>query len=573
MSTTLLEQLNETLLELQQSQEREQILAEENKVILASLSAFSKAENKYQIFEELQKVLSHYIDYDDFIVISKSKDSNQFITLLSSNPLFMQKQWLNGVKFQRVLNGECIILFEPNQQDEFQSLVPKLKNQIQSALITGIQAQTSDSVMLLLGAQKGQFSLEKKATLMRFRPLLERAISDIEHKDGLQKLVELKTRELSIAQQLAEQANQSKSQFLAMMSHELRTPLNSVLGLIDILRDDCATKHVELLGQMETSAELLLVIINDILDLSKIEAGHFELQRNWQLIGDKLTSTMNYHRNVALNKNIEFHVSNKVCHRHQYLIDTVRLSQILFNVVGNAIKFTHSGGVNVHLKTTKNHTLQIIVTDTGIGIDQSRQELLFSPFIQADSSITRNYGGTGLGLAITKHLVELMGGKITVSSAIGQGSTFSISIPLEAKSTEEQKATLPIKDYRSSNQKTSHILVVEDTKTNQMVIKLLLERMSYKVTIVNNGQEAVEYVREHSCTIDLILMDISMPVMDGLAATIKIRQQQVQVPIIALTAHAMTQDKEQCLQAGMNDFVAKPIRSKEIQKVLCAYLT
>ncbi|CAH8211227.1 hypothetical protein VAE122_2960454 [Vibrio aestuarianus] len=275
MSTTLLEQLNETLLELQQSQEREQILAEENKVILASLSAFSKAENKYQIFEELQKVLSHYIDYDDFIVISKSKDSNQFITLLSSNPLFMQKQWLNGVKFQRVLNGECIILFEPNQQDEFQSLVPKLKNQIQSALITGIQAQTSDSVMLLLGAQKGQFSLEKKATLMRFRPLLERAISDIEHKDGLQKLVELKTRELSIAQQLAEQANQSKSQFLAMMSHELRTPLNSVLGLIDILRDDCATKHVELLGQMETSAELLLVIINGGLVLIKAAKSFF----------------------------------------------------------------------------------------------------------------------------------------------------------------------------------------------------------------------------------------------------------------------------------------------------------
>ncbi|USP06462.1 response regulator [Vibrio sp. LQ2] len=573
MDQEKIEQLNEALVELERSKEREQRLAEENRVILAALSALSHADNKYQIFEELKKVLSRYIRFDDFIVISKEKESRTFSTYLASNLAFQGKDWFNGDKFQRVLDGECIILFEPSKLEEFRNLNHFLKDQINSALVTGIRAQTSDSVLLLLGTRKGQFSLETKSTLSRFRPLLERAINDIEHKEALQKLVDLKTRELKIAQQQAEQANQSKSQFLAMMSHELRTPLNAVLGLIDLLRDDSDAYQQEMLEQMENSAELLLVIINDILDLSRIESGHFELQRHWISLSKKLQHALEYHSQVAQAKDIKFNVKASICEQFEYWVDSVRLTQILFNIIGNAIKFTHQGFVDVSLVTARDR-LEIEVRDSGIGIDNERIEHLFSPFIQADTSITRNYGGTGLGLAITKHLVELMGGTIKVNSKLGEGSLFTISIPLESRSTaaaNENAGQLSDTKTYDALDNSKHILVVEDTKTNQMVIQLLLNRMGYNVTIANNGQHALELI-EKNRSFDLIFMDISMPIMDGIQATRILRSQRLTTPIIALTAHSMNSDHQNCLAAGMNDIVLKPIRSKELQRISDRYL-
>ncbi|EKO3916637.1 response regulator [Vibrio fluvialis] len=573
MEQEKIEQLNEALVELERSKEREQRLAEENRVILAALSALSHADNKYQIFEELKKVLSRYIRFDDFIVISKEKESRTFSTYLASNLAFQGKDWFNGDKFQRVLDGECIILFEPSKLEEFHNLNHFLKDQINSALVTGIRAQTSDSVLLLLGTRKGQFSLETKSTLSRFRPLLERAINDIEHKEALQKLVDLKTRELKIAQQQAEQANQSKSQFLAMMSHELRTPLNAVLGLIDLLRDDSDAYQQEMLEQMENSAELLLVIINDILDLSRIESGHFELQRHWISLSKKLQHALEYHSQVAQAKDIKFNVKASICEQFEYWVDSVRLTQILFNIIGNAIKFTHQGFVDVSLVTARDR-LEIEVRDSGIGIDNERIEHLFSPFIQADTSITRNYGGTGLGLAITKHLVELMGGTIKVNSKLGEGSLFTISIPLESRSTaaaNENAGQLSDTKTYDALDNSKHILVVEDTKTNQMVIQLLLNRMGYNVTIANNGQHALELI-EKNRSFDLIFMDISMPIMDGIQATRILRSQRLTTPIIALTAHSMNSDHQNCLAAGMNDIVLKPIRSKELQRISDRYL-
>ncbi|MCE7640978.1 ATP-binding protein [Vibrio fluvialis] len=573
MEQEKIEQLNEALVELERSKEREQRLAEENRVILAALSALSHADNKYQIFEELKKVLSRYIRFDDFIVISKEKESRTFSTYLASNLAFQGKDWFNGDKFQRVLDGECIILFEPSKLEEFRNLNHFLKDQINSALVTGIRAQTSDSVLLLLGTRKGQFSLETKSTLSRFRPLLERAINDIEHKEALQKLVDLKTRELKIAQQQAEQANQSKSQFLAMMSHELRTPLNAVLGLIDLLRDDSDAYQQEMLEQMENSAELLLVIINDILDLSRIESGHFELQRHWISLSKKLQHALEYHSQVAQAKDIKFNVKASICEQFEYWVDSVRLTQILFNIIGNAIKFTHQGFVDVSLVTARDR-LEIEVRDSGIGIDNERIEHLFSPFIQADTSITRNYGGTGLGLAITKHLVELMGGTIKVNSKLGEGSLFTISIPLESRSTaavNENAGQLSDTKTYDALDNNKHILVVEDTKTNQMVIQLLLNRMGYNVTIANNGQHAIKLI-EKNRSFDLIFMDISMPIMDGIQATRILRSQRLTTPIIALTAHSMNSDHQNCLAAGMNDIVLKPIRSKELQRISDRYL-
>lgn len=575
MNSDKAELLNETLLELERSKEREQRLAEENRVILAALSALSNADNKYKIFDELKKVLSRYIEFDDFIVISKSKHHSSFYTFLTSNVAFQGKQWQHTDKFQRVLDGEGIILFDPCEQDEFRHLSRPLQIQIGTALMTGIRAEASDSVLLLIGRRKGQFSLETKATLLRFRPLLERAISDIEYKEELQQLVNIKTRELSIAQRQAEQANQSKSQFLAMMSHELRTPLNAVLGFIDVLRQESNQEQCKLLEQMESSAELLLVIINDILDLTRIESGHFMLQCNWISLEKKLSHSLMYHSQLAKEKGIDFTVNQSLCSSCLYWLDPTRLTQILFNVVGNAIKFTKQGAVNVDLITDESW-LTIVVSDTGIGMDDARIEQLFSPFIQADNSITRTYGGTGLGLTITKHLVELMKGKIEVKSQLNVGSSFTIRLPLRSKqSAEKTEAEPEVKAPQSEIAEpilsNNHILVVEDTKTNQMVIKLILNRLGYNVSLADNGQDAVDLLTSDD-QFDLVFMDVSMPILDGIQATQQIRNKGLKIPIIALTAHTMMEDKTQCINAGMDDFIMKPIRTKDLSHVLAKYI-
>ncbi|ELH4194655.1 response regulator [Vibrio cholerae] len=568
MDSEYTEKVNELTLELQRSIERGKQLAEENRVILAAISAFSVATNKNHIFEELKTLLNRYIQFDDFIVISKDKNGHQFRTAIASNASFNDVVWPNGVKFQRVLNGECILLFEPCKLDEFACLMGSIEKPVYSALITGIQAQISDSVLILLGQNKGQFSLEAKETLSRFRPLLERAISDIEHKEELQKLVEIRTRELRLAQKLAEQANQSKSNFLAMMSHELRTPLNAVLGLIDILRGESTSYQVELLEQMENSAELLLIIINDILDLSRIESGHFSLHCHWLDLEKKLDQSLVYHRQIAQDKGVHFYVQSNKNPTLEYYTDSARLTQILFNIVGNAIKFTKQGQVDVVLDYTKDGVV-FRVKDTGIGIEKNRVEQLFTPFIQADNSITRNYGGTGLGLAITKHLVELMGGTIQVESEFGIGTTFTLYIPLQSrlKNIKQSTSSSP----KIVNVKNHHILVVEDTKTNQMVIQLLLNKLGYDVTIAENGLQAVELL-EKNYVFDLVLMDISMPIMDGIAATKILRDKHIDIPIIALTAHTAGSDKQNCIDAGMNDIVLKPIRSKDIMEVVKRFL-
>lgn len=565
------EQLAELLVELEKRKDREQRLAEENRVILSAISALSFAENKYQIFEELKTVLHRYIKFDDFIVISKSKSSQLFATFLSSNLAYQGNVWECGEKFQRVLNGESMILFEPNNLVEFQRLSPFLQNQIHSVLVTGLRAQTSDLVLLLFGAQKGQFSLEAKATLQRFRPLIQRAINDIEHKEELQALVRIKTHESYLAQQQAERANQAKSQFLAMMSHELRTPLNAVLGLIDVLGEDASQAQRELLKQIESSAELLLVIINDILDLSQIETGHFKLQCHWVLLHDQLLNTLLYHQNACYSKGLEFRVTHSINEQLEYWVDPTRLIQILINIIGNAIKFTHQGSIDVRL-TADNGWLVIHVQDTGIGIAEDRVEALFSPFIQADSSITRNYGGTGLGLTITKHLVELMGGNIAVESKVDQGSTFTISIPIKSRPLQTLDTNTVNAQSRQLTANVKNILVVEDTKTNQMVIELMLSRMGYNVTIADNGYLAVQLMSDNKHQFDMIFMDISMPVMDGIEATKILRQQGIILPIIALTAHSMLEEHRAFYEAGMNDIVLKPVRSQDFKLVLAKYL-
>ncbi|TOA28063.1 ATP-binding protein, partial [Vibrio parahaemolyticus] len=542
------EALQEALVELKQTKQREKLLADENKAILSAISAMSEAKNRNEIFSGLNSVLKKYISFEDFIVITRDDSRYPFKTLISTNSVFDKVEWLHGNTMDRALNGECILLFEPTKLLEFENLNSFVKTHVNSVILTGIRSEVTQSIILLIGAQKGHFSIENKETLRRFRPLIERAVIDIETKEKLQRIVEVRTTQLARAREEAELANQSKSEFLAMMSHEIRTPLNSVLGMLDILRQSTLSdEQFDALNQMECSAELLLAIISDILDLSKIESGSFQLNEQWIHLNDTVTFVISQQKQVAITKNLSFNFDCQISSDKQYWIDSTRLSQILFNLIGNAIKFTDSGSVSVSV-AEENDEVVVSISDTGIGISRVKQAHLFTAFHQGDRSITRRFGGTGLGLAITKHLVEMMRGEISVKSRENEGSDFTIRIPVLTRYNQSR----PVKIEHNRPNKALNLLIVEDTQSNQLVIKLILNKLGHNVHIASHGAEALTFLEENDTQIDMILMDVSMPVMDGITATRLIRKKGITIPIVALTAHALESDKDKCLDAGMD---------------------
>ncbi|MGF1710989.1 response regulator [Vibrio kagoshimensis] len=562
------EHLQDVLIELERSRLREINLAEENRAILSTISGISKAKNVDQIFSTLDVVLKKYIHFDDFIVISKPVGCETFKTILTNNKIFDNLEWIDHGKFSRVINGECTILFEPKRLKEFEKFNAFILDQINSVLLTGIDSGLSQSVILFIHSNGKHFSVDTKMTLNRFRPLIERAVLDIERKEHLEATIKTRTKELVSAQKEAERANKAKSTFLAMMSHEIRTPLNAVIGLIDTLKTtQLGVDQLSLLTNMGTSSELLLSIINDVLDFSKIESGNFSLTPSWQSIRDTVTFVSMEQERIAQQKGLTLSVEIESSDDIVYFYDKNRLAQILFNLIGNAIKFTEKGSVDVSI-TCKPELIAIQISDTGIGISDTHQSILFHPFIQADDSITRRFGGTGLGLAITKHLVDLMNGDIKVLSSLNIGSKFLVNLPFKSRILQPSIINAQ-KDVNCDESDSSYtVLVVEDNLTNQMVIKLILSRLGHKVYVANNGQEAIELVEINNISFDIIFMDVSMPVLDGLSTTKMIRQKNIQTPIIALTAHTAAEDRSSCLDAGMNEFITKPVRTQEIRDVI-----
>jgi len=383
-------------------------------------------------------------------------------------------------------------------------------------------------------------------------------------------------QEMIRSRELAITANNAKSEFLANMSHEIRTPLNGIIGMANVsLMQELNKKQKDNIEMIKHSAENLLKIINGVLDFSKIEAGKMPLE-NQRFKSKEMFDSISLPFSVEANeKEIEFkcNVSKKV---DSCLIgDHVRISQVVNNVLGNAIKFTEFGSVkcdiDVGKEDEKEQWLSIRIKDTGIGIKKEHQNKIFSSFAQGDGSITRRFGGTGLGLNITKRLVEMMNGTIEFESEYGKGTTFTVEIPLGrclGEVSTQTKEKIIDADTKGIG---FNILVVEDDAINQKLAHRLLKRKGYGITLVNNGQEAVDIFE--AGRFDLILMDIQMPVMDGITATELIRKKDSSdIPIIALTAYAIKGDREKFISKGMNDYISKPIDLDEFYDTLNKHL-
>ena len=372
---------------------------------------------------------------------------------------------------------------------------------------------------------------------------------------------------LRTSKEAAETANRAKSDFLANMSHEMRTPLNGIIGSLSLLDGDAIKESdARFVKAAERSAETLLTLIDDLLDLSRIEAGETDLELGRFDPQDLSNIVEEVFAPKAIEKGVKLHTEINVSSQ-KILADVGKIRQILLNLVGNALKFTHHGQIDVSI-TEQDERLDFEVRDTGIGISSLDQDMLFDRFKQVDSSHRKLHGGAGLGLAICRELVEFMGGDISVESALGEGARFRFSVPVAHFEDDQSVETVQNRPYQKIS---GRVLIAEDSQTNAMVAIAMIEKMGLDYQHVTDGAAAVDAALREN--FDAILMDVSMPNLDGVSATKMLRARGYTKPIIAMTAHALKADKERALASGMSGYITKPIRPAELRAELGNWLS
>lgn len=424
-----------------------------------------------------------------------------------------------------------------------------------------------------------RYEREKSARLKAESILAEKSRELYDRSEELRKLtvnleekVVERTTELSIARDEALRAARAKADFLAHMSHEIRTPLNGVLGMLTMLSETrLDNQQQQLLMTASQSGEHLLGIINDILDFSKIEAGMMTLEHAAVPLRGMLEDIVSSMKGMADQKQLALTLDIDTDLPTALMLDALRVRQVLLNLISNAIKFTQRGSIRLNASRRK-QWLDIEVTDTGMGIPDAVKDSIFDAFNQADSTISRRFGGTGLGLSITHKLVRMMGGTVSVRSEMGSGSTFTVSLPIEEAIARQSSKGSP---HSNASLKGFRVMLVEDNEVNQVIARHMLEKLGVKTFVCSGGQQAITALINDGVSVDLILMDLQMPGMNGYETTHRIRQISPEfedLPIIAMTAHATDEHRQESMEQGMDEHISKPIKLDRLGSILRDFL-
>ncbi len=531
--------------------------------------------------DEHNKIIRYFVELED-ITDEKNKEyflkrnENKYRDILANMSMGLAEVNLKG-EIQYVNKSFCTMSGYDEKEllgrDAASILVHELKRELQEAVMERRKRGISDSYEIQVKNKSGEMRCWLVSSAPLYNDSGEPIGSTSVHLDiTAQKQLEQQMRE---ARSEAERSSKAKEMFLANMSHEIRTPMNAIMGMgKQLQKTDLTTQQDLYLNAITTSADNLLVIINDILDFSKIEAGKI----NIETIGFDMRNLVQHALHVVKYKADEKGIGLSVCldkHLEQVLLgDPYRITQVLINLLSNAVKFTEKGKVTIVLSLVADQPycqkIQVRVHDTGIGMSKDFTGKLFDTFAQEDRGTARQYGGTGLGMSITKQLVELMGGTIWVESTKDVGTTFTVNLRLE-KGTEKD---LPQKDEPIADitvLKNKRILLVEDNPMNRLLADIVLSQYGAVITEATNGKEAIAALSVHA--FDLVLMDVQMPVMDGLEATKIIRNTiSTSLPIIALTANALKTELHKCLAAGMNDYLAKPFIEEDLIRRIARWL-